>query len=284
MRLFHFSAKGGESELVFADGTSVALTATELEMLKAGTPLPPTHALSARFSEESAIAHVLYSDPQLETSAAYVMERNSLAFGLQAAYPKANVYRDPLSDDTSARAQKLNEFKIAGAKNLLVVIPDNPGPDAQIQYVRTITNIREDLAKANVEIKQFKVGMLYDGERGRAVFVITGHSSEQLVTFVRQVGEAGFFRDNYVVLNSCGVGPATALASEINTKYGAVGTFSFQGEIRASAVQNYMLDLLERLKGSEAHKFVPLLIESSRSKGLFGIFTISKLIIGVKEA
>jgi len=164
------------------------------------------------------------------------------------------------------------------------VIPDNPGPDAQIQYVRTITNIREDLAKANVEIKQFKVGMLYDGERGRAVFVITGHSSEQLVTFVRQVGEAGFFRDNYVVLNSCGVGPATALASEINTKYGAVGTFSFQGEIRASAVQNYMLDLLERLKGSEAHKFVPLLIESSRSKGLFGIFTISKLIIGVKEA
>jgi hypothetical protein len=171
----------------------------------------------------------------------------------------------------------MSDFEVVGAKDLLVVIPDDSDPGTQIQFQRTIMNIRERLSEANVEIKQFKVGMVYDGKQGRAVFVITGHSSEQLAAFIRQVGEAGFFRDNYVVLNSCGVGPAPQLVNEINSKYGAAGTFSFQGEIRAAAVQNYMLDLAEKLKGIEPKKFVPLLIDSARRKGLFGIFTISKV-------
>ena len=122
MRLFHFSVINGESQLTFADGTSMSLTTAEVELLQAGKPLPPTHTLSAKFTGDGAAAHVLYSDSKLESSEAYVKNRNALAFGLQAAYPKANIYRDPLSDETSARAKKLNNFSVAGAKDLLVVI------------------------------------------------------------------------------------------------------------------------------------------------------------------
>jgi len=277
MSVFHFSSQDGRTELQFADGTSVSLSTSEVVTLRSGQPLSADHPLSKRFSQDSTASHVLYSDSQLESSGAYVRERNAMAFGLQAAYPKSSIYRDPLSDKTSERAKKLSEFEVAGAKELLVVVPEDSARETQIQFQRTITNIRERLSQANVEIKQFKVGMVYDGKQGRAVFVITGHSSEQLVAFVRQVGEAGFFRDNYVVLNSCGVDPVPQLVNEINSKYGAVGTFSFQGEIRAAAVQNYLLDLVEKLKGIEPKKFVPLLIDSARCKGLFGIFTISKV-------
>src|SRR5207248_1419907 len=68
-------------------------------------------------------------------------------------------------------------------------------------------------------------------DRGKAVIVISGHSSGQLAGFVDRLGEAGVFRDNYVVFNSCEAPLTREMIERINGLYGAAGLFGYQGKI-----------------------------------------------------
>jgi hypothetical protein len=57
----------------------------------------------------------------------------------------------------------------------------------------TVKNIIEDLTTLGLKPTVF-AGEKYTGSTGRTVIVITGHTSEQLAKYVRQLGEAGTSR------------------------------------------------------------------------------------------
>ena len=99
----------------------------------------------------------------------------------------------------------------------------------------------------------------YTGDSGKAVFVITGHSSVELANLVHQLGEGGFFKGNFVVFNSCNTPLTHQLAVEINGRYGACATYAFSDKIMASDVENYMLELAHSLSSDRQRPLLDLL-------------------------
>jgi len=126
------------------------------------------------------------------------------------------------------------------------------------------------LTQAGLEATVFTGAEQYKGGSGKAVFVITGHSSDELANLVRQLGECGYFRGNFVIFNSCNTPLTHQLAVEINGRYGALGTYGFSDKIMATDVENYMLDLADKVSAETTHSLLDILNQTvdppSRSK------------------
>ncbi len=268
MQLFCTYATEQGRIVEFPHQATIKLTAADEQTLKEGKPLTPDHALSRALSTGE--NHVLFSTPYMEKQSSALSDADAFAFSLRKAYPEPKQLRDPLSPKTSELTRKVSEFGVA-TPDVLVVLPEDP---KAVPQGMTIQNILAELKAANIETVVFKENEHYKGKKGRAVFVITGHSSMEMEDFVRKLGEAGYLKDNYVVFNSCGTELNRGLIAEINGRFGAVGTFGFEGEISGAAVQDYLVELVESLKAKAKVNFMEILGKFTRKHNLTGIFTV----------
>ncbi len=255
----------------FSDGTTTKLTAQEDTALRSGTQLPSDHQISRALGDHK--SHVLFSTPLMEKDGSPLRDADAFMFALQRAYPQAKLIRDPLSAQTPILTQKIAAFAVSKPSDLLVVVPD---PKLDVPQAKTIANIAADLKAAKVQVSVISGHEKYTGKRDRAVFVITGHSSDQLAVFVRQLGDGGFLKNNYVIFNSCETDLTRELLAEINSRYGAIGTYTFEGKIMAASVQDYLLDLVHGLKGGKKHNLMELLSAMVQKQKLNGLFTVCK--------
>ncbi len=253
----------------FPNSKAIILSTKEEASLRAGIALPEDHPLTK--SLDGIENNVLFSSPYMEKESTALVDADSFAFALQRAYPKAKLLRDPLSEKTSAQTGKVVNFSVTNPSDILVVVPD---PKLNVPQAKTIGNIAADLKSAGVNVTVFAGTEKYSGPSGKAVFVITGHSSEELAEFVRQLGEGGFLKDNYVVFNSCETEMTRQLIAEINGRFGAVGTYAFEGKILAASVQDYLLSLVKGLTGKPGQNLIEILNRAVRDQKLNGVFTI----------
>jgi hypothetical protein len=220
----------------------------------------------------------MYSPEGVPLEALAGGERRTVAFALQKSYPEARIFEDPFRADTADKTRQLNGFVLRDAKDLIALLPDPADKSLRLsQAAATIRNIEDDLRKANVDVRVFTQGSRYDGGSGKAVFVITAHNDQSLKRYVEAVGEAGYLKENYVIFNSCESPVTSDLIDAINNRYKAAGTFSFEGKIAASSVQDYMVELAQELKSVPGQDFVRLLIQMVLKHKLTGVFTISKV-------
>ena len=119
----------------------------------------------------------------------------------------------------------------------------------------------------------------YVAPRGKGVIVITGHSDKALATFVNELGEKGYFRDNFVLFNSCETKLTHQMLTKINSEYGAIASYGHEGVISASKVQQSMVELADALQQPhpKGFSFIKIIDDAFHRNGLNGIWTICAL-------
>ena len=230
------------------------LSPADVRKLRKGQPLPDTHPLTREVRNAKG-ALVFWSHPLMKGTRGELIQVEDLAFNVQRSYPSARIYRDDFQPGvTEKKTAALTNFKIRGAEDLTVVLDDT----STITHWSIMEDIREHLEAAHVHVIDYKPGIKWEGARGKAVIVITGHIDMALYKLVRQLIEDGYFRDNYVLFNACSGPLSTKLVAELNQKGGAVATFHFQGKISRPEVQTLMLKVLEKVDGKEPFTLMEL--------------------------
>jgi len=113
---------------------------------------------------------------------------------------------------------------------LVAVVADD---SFQVKDYRIIQNVKAELASAGIKTIRFTGTEKpeWQGTNSKAMIVITGHIDAQLANFVRELGDKGYFTNNFVVFNSCRAPLTRTLIDEINSKYGAAATFAYDKKI-----------------------------------------------------
>lgn len=235
--------KGGYRVLM-AD-RSIRLTNAEAAQLDRGERLPPEHALSRAIARDPGF--VVYSHPLMAREGRYRSDADRLAFSIQRSYSEARVFKDDFSDSTESRARAVNDFVIDSASAIIVL---KAADSLKVDDANIINDIVDELAKSGIAVKEISENSASisttDGH-SRLVIAISGHIDESLAAFVRRAGEAGHFRNNIVVFNSCASELTSQLAHEINTRYGAIATYRYEGKIPAVKVQEILLKLNDNI-------------------------------------
>lgn len=164
----------------------------------------------------------------------------AVTFALQRSYQIAKVCLDTLSASTTDNLRTLVNYVVSEPAQVRVIMTDDA---LDVPMAKTVENISNELRSANVDVILFSSVERCQDQGRKAVFVVTGHSSEALAILVHQLGEAGFFRHNLVVFNSCRTPLTRELVIDINGRYGAIGTYAFSDKIMAAAVQEYLFEL-----------------------------------------
>jgi hypothetical protein len=275
MNLFSVNDAGGGIEVQFASD-SVFLFADEVAQLRRGEALGPDHPLTKLLGSptEQNAARVLYtnaSDKRAGSAATSVVD---LVFALQKAYPRNRIYRDPFSDRTPGLVKRLNGLTVGSPDDLITIVADG---SFGVTDWKVIQNIVPDLRKKgfvnNLVLRKGAV-TTWNGGGGKAVTVITGHINEELVSFVEELGKAGYFQDNYVLLNTCREAPTERLVTRIATEHHAAGVFCYDSKIAAADVESAMLELADVVKNRPTARFVDLINETMRKHSLNGVWTL----------
>ena len=274
MNLFSISASDQGFEVFFGKG-SAQVSKQDIDQMQKGTPLDPNHPLTKMLNAEEQGAFVLYTEKSEGTS---LKDADRLVFAMQKAYPNKHIYRDPYSAATGDLAAKLNALRVSSPRDFVAVIA---GDSFNATDWNILQNILPDLKAKGLE-KGIKVQKgqvpVWKGGTGKAVIVITGHIDEQLVAFVHELGKAGYYRDNYIILNSCNEPATRTLASSIVKDYGAVGAFCYDSKIKAASVESFMLDLIETVRKGIDKRFVDLMNSTIRKHNLNGVWTLSRVL------
>jgi hypothetical protein len=261
-------AEGGY-RILMAD-RSVRVTNAEAGQLERGERLPPKHALSRAIARDPSF--VVYSHPLMAREGRYRSDADRLAFAVQRSYREARVFKDDLSDLTESRARAVNDFVIANASDVVVL---KAAESFKVDDGNIINDVAEELTRSGIQVEELKTeGVTATSERARLVIVISGHINADLAAFVRRAGEAGYFKNNIVAFNSCASELTSQLVHEINTRYGAVATYRYEGKIPAAKVQEILLELndaIDRKPNLEDWKRFVL------EKGLTGVWNICTL-------
>jgi len=238
MKLFGVLEYARGAELQLGD-QSLFLSSTELATLKQGKALANDHPLSVMLGGSPEKAFVLYTDKLTESKGATAYA-DELAFSLQKSYPDRKIFRDPFSAQTSALVSSLASFTVPGPQHLVTVIADD---SFEVTDWKIIQNIEPDLAKLGYgNVLHVSKGNVrpWTGGAGKGVIVITGHIDAKLAEFVRTLGQAGYFKGNYVLLNTCNDVPTRALVASISADHGALGTFCYDSKIKAGDVEGFV--------------------------------------------
>ncbi|MEM7305041.1 MAG: hypothetical protein AAF682_00150 [Planctomycetota bacterium] len=268
VRLFAVNRLPMGYEIQLADG-SVFLSKGDVAKLKSGTPLGPSTRLDRAIAESGDRPLLLYTEHLKESE---VREVDNLVFGLQKAYPKATFFRDPFSDSTVQTANTLAQFQIADPGSVVTLIAGD-------SFDVTDWNINKNLVPGlkgfpHTHVLEAGAFPSWDGGTGKSVIVITGHIDEKLASFIEELGTKGYFKGNYVLLNTCRETPTRSLASRVIQAHGALGTFTYDSKIDGGAVENSLFELLDRIKSGEQRSFVETVKEILHRHSLNGIWTI----------
>lgn len=227
----------------------IDLNAAELASLQKGEQLPsdhPFHNYLAKLRTENKPL-MLFSHPFQARSPREAEQLNQLTFDIQSAYWENRVYRDPMSDQTPGHVAGLSHLKALTAADIKVVI-GSPDDIQRADVMKTIENIRSVLDRGPLKPVPFGPNDVWKEAPGKTVIVITGHSAKELADFVDRLGNAGVFRDNYVVFNSCETPLTVELIERINGVFGAAGLFGFNGKIPLAKAGDLVKDLADWLK------------------------------------
>ena len=250
---------------------SVRLTNAEVALLERGERLPHEHALSRAIRRDPSF--VSYSHPFMARPGRHRSEADRLAFAIQRSYPEAHVFKDDLSAETENRVRAVTGFVIDDPGKVLVLKAESSFgvTDAQI-----VNDIASELADAGIQVEEFaEDAKAKTGER-RLVVVISGHIDEKLAEFVRRVGSAGYFQGNVIVFNSCASDLNSQLVHEMNTRYGAVATYRYEGKIPAVEIQEILMKLKDTIH--QQPKLEEIWKGFVREGGLNGVWNVCSLI------
>jgi hypothetical protein len=271
MKLFNVMAYDDAVEVDFGSET-YTVSSDDLTNMRAGVPLPGNHPLIRAFAGQPEGSLVLYSNPLTVSHGKLQDGADDFAFLLQATIQDRTVYRDPLSAHTAERVKGLNGFQLASAKDLIAVVADS---SFSVTDYKIIQNLKTTLRNAGVDVRTFSPGAkIWHGETGRAVIVITGHIDQKLAAFVRELGQQGVFKGNYVVFNSCRSPLTRDLLSEVNVSFGAEATFGYDAKIDAANVSNFVRDLTQTVAAKPGAKLSDTINETVHRAKLNGIWTI----------
>jgi len=274
MTLFRVVPRSSQDLEVLIGRETFRFSSDQVRSLKSGVPLPLDHRFSRFVRDRDDSALVLYTTGQGDSN---LDRAEDFCFAVQRAYPDTRVYRDPFSSKTETAVRSLSGFTVQSLDDVVTLV----GTEAwSVTDWKTIQNIREELAEEGMRrIRDVHADRLalWDGGSGKTVVTITGHIDEHLVRFLRALGQAGYFRGNYLVLNTCNSEPTRELVSAINTEYGAVGTFTHEGIVSATQIEDFMLTFAKAVKNGGSQRLVPLLNDCLKRNALNGIWVISRL-------
>jgi len=281
MELFTVYDQSIGSTIEFSKDTC-NISASERAILEAGKPLTSSHPLSRRLRALPDGAFVLYKNPDMLQDAECMRRADKLAFSMAKAYPRVRILREPYTPDTGKKVKGVIDTEIDSANVVCITACDS----FSVTQWRTIQNIKPALIELGLKADNFVE--VRDGvrpsmrrERNQAVIVITGHINANLEKFIDSLGEAGVFSDNLVILNTCNQALTRKVVEKILDDYGAIGVFSFQGdaegEIRASSIEEYLLDMANELRGKSKQNLYDLLKKVIMNKGLNGLWTVEEM-------
>lgn len=278
MQLFAVSRFRESYELNF--GTSiVSLTTQELATLREGKALPEDHALSKIVQQSSNRPLVVSTKPLVSPKAEQLEASDDVAFSLSKAYPSVQIVRDPFSDKTPGLVRKLQQLGTStGAKTVAVVAEDS----FEVQDYKIVQNLEEELQEKGISVVEVSKENIQEANivgtksGGNLVLVITGHIDAQLARFVRALGQAGFFHDNWVVFNSCRAKLSRQLATEMTTEYGANAVHVWDKVLRPEELEPLLLEIPASIERNSELPFVKAFREIIQRHQLNGIWTVSQ--------
>jgi hypothetical protein len=280
LRLANVMKEGSGYALEFAD-RKISLSGAEFLRLNSGRPLPYGHPLSREVLDSGAPL-VIFSHPLMQPGSRHLQEAEQLGFALQHAYPSARVYRDDFTARTPLAVRAVDELVVRDAARVSVILADE---SFRVDDKKAIQNVRALLLAKGIDVQTWHAGQRWTGGGGRSVFVVTGHIDKQLAAFVRELGDAGVFKDNYVVFASCYGSLSTELVAEMNTAFKAAATFKFEGQINPYDVADAIGTLGARLAEHQGTVgFGRVLKRTLGEFGLNGIWTVCRAVFGLQEA
>lgn len=152
-----------------------------------------------------------------------------------------------MTPDTAERAAFVTAFEVSSGNDfVLVTAPDS----FNVQDGKIVQNIKDELAVAGIRAVEFGQSGLpaFAGNRGKGVIVITGHASKELSAFIAELGDAGYFRKNLVILNTCQSEVSRDVANSVTSKYGAKGVLSYEGRLPIDLMEDLLVDLSSRIR------------------------------------
>jgi YD repeat-containing protein len=96
-------------------------------------------------------------------------------------------------------------------------------------------------------------------ERGN-VLIVTGHKDEALRAYLESAGQAGAFRDKFIVLLSCYAAGDVELNSSLIRRYGALGVHFFPEQIQVDAVAKVLSQSAQLLQAGGPERTVGRLL------------------------
>lgn len=259
------------AEIVFPDRVH-SLDTQELMQIGKGQPLSKDHAFTRAVTAIGARSLLLYSEGSSSVSTA--KEDEQFLYAFQKAYPLPSIFRDPFSEKTVQNAQSLRGIKIGDKNEIVTLIA---GDSFRTTDWNINGNLLPELAQRGY--RNYKVfheaGVeAWSGPGGKLVLVITGHINENLVSFLKRLGDAGYFKDNFVLLNTCYETMTRGLLETIIRSYGAIGAFSYESKIRPSDVEAFLFELFD----TKFPQVTPNVVDHIRSvmhrHNLNGIWTL----------
>ena len=266
-------------------GVRIALNAADLARLKSGQPLPDAHLASQALNAQGRKPLLSFGNAFTEKPTTQRDSMDAVLFHLQRAYPNALILRSRLTSVTMTKASALVHHPHPPASDVIAVVPEKES--FKVDDRNIVANIRSSLTGKGMIVEDVPAGATWSWKHGtgKTVLVVTGHSTEALRDYVSYLGEKGVFRDNLVVLNSCGTVVTREIAEAINVEYGAVATMVFQGKIGASDVEDFLISLANGLATPDGQaapqtgpaEFAIDVIRRAREARLPGLWTVARV-------
>lgn len=264
----------GECELQIGQST-VLINKAELKTLREGRALPATHPLSHALAASASKPLLAFGNPFTLKGTTQRDSIDSALFWLQKCYPDILFVRDRMTADTIRKTGILGRREVPTPSDVISIVP----PESFGVSDRNIVgNIRQALTEKGIVVEDVANTSEWSWRHGggKAVLVITAHSSQELRRYVQYLGEKGVFRDNVVVLNSCGTPVTRDLAESINADFGAIATLTFQDKISAADVEDFLLAVANDLADGGELEFAKSVLRRAREQGLPGLWTVAR--------
>lgn len=275
--LFRVVRRESGFQIVFGGDEAITISESDLQELDAHRPLPTSHPVSAALDRRASQSLVSYASELRKDAADEIKDKERVLFGLQASYPDRRIYKDPFSDRTTRTAKLLSTFTVSSSDDFVTLIAEDSFDVTDWSIVRNVEPALRGRGFKNIQtIKKGEI-RTWGGGGNHGVMLITGHTDEHLDAFVEVVGKAGYFSNNYVIMNACNEEGTAAMVSRVTSEFGAIGVFYYEGTISADKVETLMVQLADAVSSRVQVNLVRMMRGLLTRCGLNGIWMISMM-------